>query len=76
MSCKLDSLEKDIDRIDKAIDDVLSYSYQYNLKIVGVPQIKENESAYEITNLCRKMFSALGNDISALEIEIAHRIQQ
>ena len=73
---KLDSLPKDVDRIDKAIDDILSYSYQYNLKIVGVPQIKENESAYETTNLCLKMFSALRNDISALEIDIAHRVQQ
>lgn len=73
---KLDSLAKDVDRIDKAIDDILSYSYQYNLKIVGVPQIKENESAHETTNLCLKMFSTLGNDISALEIDIAHRVQQ
>ena len=62
--------------IDKAINDILSYSYSYNLKIVGIPQIKENESAYETSNLCLKMFSALGNDISALEIDIAHRVQQ
>ena len=42
LSRKLDLLAKDVDRIDKAINDILSYSYQYNLKIVGVPQIKEN----------------------------------
>ena len=76
LSRKLDSLAKDVDRVDKAINDILSYSYQCNLKIVGVPQIKENESAYETTKLCLKMFSALGNDISALEIDIAHRVQQ
>ena len=70
LSCKLDSLAKDADRIDKAINDILSYSYQYNLKIVGVPQIKENESAYETTNLCLKKFSAL-DGISALETDIA-----
>ena len=40
LSCKLDLLAKDVDRINKAINDILSYSYQYNLKIVGVPQIK------------------------------------
>ena len=74
LSRKLHSLAKDVDRIDKAIDDILSYSYQYNLKIVGVPQIKENESAYETTNLCLKNFSALGNDILALEILILHII--
>lgn len=76
MSRKLDLLAKDVDGIDKAINDILSYSYQYSLMIVEVPQIKENESAYETTNLCLKMFSALGNDISALEIDIAHRVQQ
>ena len=71
MSGKLDLLAKDVNRIDKAIDDILSYSYQYNLKIIEVPQIKENESAYETTNLCLKMSSALANDISALGIDIA-----
>ena len=76
LSRKLDLLAKDINRINKAINDILSHSYQYNLKIVGVPQIKENESADETNNLCLKMFSALGNDISGLEIDIAHRVQQ
>ena len=32
LSRKLDLLAKDVDRIDKAINDILSYSYQYNLK--------------------------------------------
>ena len=57
LSRKLDSLAKDVDRIDKAINDFLSYSHQYNLRIVGVPQMKESESANETTNLCLKMFS-------------------
>ena len=37
LSRKLDSLAKDVDRIDKAIDDILNYSYHYKLTIVGVP---------------------------------------
>ena len=40
-SLRLDLLEKKFDRIDKAIDDIFYYSYQYNLKIVGVPQIND-----------------------------------
>ena len=47
LSRELDLLAKDVDRIGKAINEILSYSYQYNLKIVGVPQIKE-------TNLLKK----------------------
>ena len=40
----LDLLSVKVDRIDKAIDEMLYYSYQYNLKIVGVSQISERES--------------------------------
>ena len=58
-SRRLDLLGKNVDRIDKAINDMLHYSYQYNLKIVGVPQINENESAEGTANLCLKLFSAL-----------------
>ena len=69
-------LGKNVDRIDKAIDDMLHYSYQYNLKIVGVPLVNENESSEDTANLCLKLFSALGNDISVYDIDIAHRVPQ
>ena len=75
-SLRLDLLGKNVDRIDKAIDDMLHYSYQYNLKIVGVPLVNENESAEDMANLCLKLFSALGNDISVYDIDIAHRVPQ
>ena len=75
-SRRLDLLERNVVKIDKAIDDMLHYSYQYNLKIVGVPQINENESAQDTANLCQKLFSALGNDISVFDIDIAHRVPQ
>ena len=55
---------------------MLHYSYQYNLKIVGVPLVNENESAEDTANLCLKLFSALGNDISVYDIDIAHRVPQ
>ena len=45
-----------------------------NLKMVGVAQINENESAEDTANLCVKLFSSLGNDISASDIDIAHRV--
>ena len=75
-SQRLDLSEKNFDRIDKAIDDILHYSYQYNLKIVGVLQISDNESAEDTVNLCLKLFSSLGNDISSSDIDIAHRVLQ
>ena len=38
---RLDLLSVKVERIDKAIDEMLYYSYQYNLKIVGVPLMSE-----------------------------------
>ena len=51
---------------------MLHYSYQYNLKIVGVPEVKEHESSQDTANLCLKLFSGLGVDISITDIDIAH----
>ena len=38
MESKISGITQNTDRISKAIDDIQAYSYQYNLKIVGVPQ--------------------------------------
>ena len=75
-SRRLDLLTVNVDRIDKAIDEMLYYSYQYNLKIVGVPLISESESAQDIAELCVKLFSGLGVNVSIWEIDIAHRVPQ
>ena len=64
-------LKVNVDRIDKAIDEMLYCSYQgYNLKIVGVPLISESESAQDTAELCVKLFSGLGVDVSISEIDI------
>ena len=52
------------------------WGYQYNLKIVGVPLISERESARDTAELCVKLFTGLGVDISLSEIDIAHRVPQ
>ena len=75
-SRRLDLLTVNVDRIDKAIDEMLYYSYQYNLKIVGVPLISESESVQDTAELCVKLFSGLGVDVSMSEIDIAHRVPQ
>jgi len=75
-SHRLDLLSVKVDRIDKAIDEMLYYSYQYNLKIVGVPLISERESAQDTAELCIKLFTGLGVDFSLSEINIAHRVPQ
>ena len=44
---RLVELKENVRRIDKAIDELLFYSFQYNLKIIGVPQVNEKESSEE-----------------------------
>ena len=41
---KQDLLTKKVDTMTKEIDEATAYSYQYNIKIVGVPQIDRTES--------------------------------
>ena len=72
VSRRLDLLTANVNRIDKAIDEMLYYSYQYNLKIVGIPLISERESVQDTAELCVKLFSGLGVDVSMSEIDIAH----
>ena len=60
--------------ISKAIDDIQLYSYQYNLKIVGVPQTDPDQKASNTVDLCLKVFSGIGADVSASDIDIAHRV--
>jgi len=44
------------------------------VKLVGVPKLKQRESAYETTHLCLKSFSAIGVAINTYDIDIVHRV--
>ena len=80
---KLSKLGKDLSNLSvtvKEISDTLEalqqYSYQYNLKIVGYPQVNEFESSEETAKLCLHLFSCLGVDgITLNGIDNAHRVQ-
>jgi hypothetical protein len=67
---RLDLLSVGVNRIDKAID-LLTYSYQYNLKIVGVPQLDDKESSDETAVLCIHFF-VRWELISRFPISILH----
>jgi hypothetical protein len=73
---KLDSISKKCDEITEAIEAAEQYSYQYNIKIKGVPQLNKKESAETTANLCIKLFTAMGvADVSLQDIDIAHHVQ-
>ena len=71
---RLNVLSKRVEEIGKSIELIQRYSYQYNVKIVGLPEIKASESASDTTTLCLSLFQAAGVEISIQDTDIVHRI--
>ena len=75
MSKELDNLSRKLDSLDAAIDDILKYSFQYNVKIIGFPEQDEHESAETTTQFCLKLIHAIGAEgVTKNDIDIAHRV--
>ena len=75
MSTKLEGISIRVNAIDEAIEEMLKYSYQYNVKIFGIPQRGPRESATEAADICLSLFNKMGATmISPSDIDIAHRI--
>ena len=71
---KLDSLVTKVESMSKAIDDATAFSYQYNLKILGVPQENERETVEKTAELCIRIFHKMEVEVDASDIDIAHRV--
>lgn len=71
---RLDTIENQVDRISTAIDEVQQYNYQYNVKIIGVPELSANETARVTTKLCLDLFNKMGVSTSEYDVDIAHRV--
>ena len=65
-----------VNSIATAINDIQHYSYQYNVKIVGLPEYAMGrETALQTARLCVELFQAMGADsITLQDIDIAHRV--
>ena len=76
LSRKLAEISSKADNMAAAFDDLQEYSFQYNVKIVGIPNLQEDhESAEATTELCVKLFHAIGaTGVTANDIDIAHRV--
>ena len=59
---KLEAISTGVDSLDAAIDDLLKYGFQYNVKGVGLPERNEHESAEATMQLRLKLFYAIGAD--------------
>ena len=72
---RVDEISVLCDNIRKSLEASETYSYQFNIKIVGVPTVAERETSQQTADLCLKLFAALGVDqVSLNDIDTAHRV--
>ena len=72
---KLTAFAPKVNEIGETVEAMMAYSYQYNLKILGIPQANANESAQESVELCLRLFKELQANVKEYDIDIAHRLQ-
>ena len=73
---KIEVVNEKVKNISEAIESMENYSYQYNIKLVGFPELCEHESANDTAKLCLEIFKAIGaSELTSQDIDIAHRVQ-
>ena len=73
LSASLNTIFKKVNDLAQAIDNLEAYSYQCNLKLVGIPELPD-ETAMATANLCVKIFQKIGASVTINDIDIAHRV--
>ena len=71
---RLNLLSSRVGKIGDWIEQLQRYSFQYNTKIIGLPERETLESASQTASLFINLFKAAGIEISNQDIDIAHRI--
>ena len=61
-----------MDAIANAIDEFQEYSFQYNVKIVGVAEVCSDEAASTTSKLCVKLFKEIRENISIQDLSLIH----
>ena len=68
LNSRLLEMRSKVDTIGKAIEDLQDYSYQFHVKIIGVPETGSS-------HLCVALFNRMGAHVSLQDIDIAHHVQ-
>jgi len=72
LSTRLSQLSEKVELLAKQIDEAQEYSYSFNVKLLGIPELKPRESAVETTELCVRIFNAIAANTTVRDIDIAH----
>ena len=60
----LSALTTLVEEMSNALKQFLRYSYQYNIKIIGLPETNVQESASETSVMCLNLFKAVGVNLA------------
>ena len=72
----IEAFNEKVKNISGIMESMENYSYQYNIKLVGFPELYEHESANDTAKLCLEIFKAIGaSELTGQDIDIAHRVQ-
>ena len=61
---RLNLLSSRVEKIGDLIEQLQRYSFQYHIKIIGLPESETQKSASQTTALCINLFKAAGIEIS------------
>ena len=71
---RLDDIEEGLGELEGVVEEFQEYSYSFNIKILGVPELSDREKAEDTSNLCVNLFNKMGAEVSIRDIDIAHRV--
>jgi prefoldin subunit 5 len=74
LESRLAEIADKVELVSNSIDEAQEYSYSYNVKVAGIPHLKQKESARDTSDLCIKIFHEMGVALSIQDINIAHRV--
>ena len=75
LNTRLTEISLKADSVSDQIDTIEQYSYNYNVKIFGIPQTQENEASSDTADICIKLFTSIGAaNVTLQDIDIAHRV--
>lgn len=74
LSTGITELSSKVDTAGKAVDELQYYSYQFNVKIINVPEIKQQETARETSDHCVALFNGMGAVVSLQDLDVALRV--
>ena len=70
----LKNIEERLYYFGSTLDELQDYSYSFNVKVMGVPEVVDMENALETSKLVVRLFNVMGAQVSLNDIDIADRV--